>query len=168
MGLLNGSIHQSIQFSCSVMCDSLWPHGLQHAILPCTSPTPGACSNSCPLSQWYHPTISSSVAPFSSSPQSFPASGSFPMTLHNESCRQRSAYCSLSHSLDSVILNIFLGIKMLTESGVQFLASRVGKPGEQCPRPPHRLNPTWARLTLAEVLCTLQKRLCKPPGALRM
>ena len=44
MGLLNGSIHQSIQFSCSVMCNSLWPHGLQHAILPCTSRTPGACS----------------------------------------------------------------------------------------------------------------------------
>ena len=58
---------------------SLWPHGLQHSRLPCPSPTPGVCSNSCPLSQWCHLTISSSVVPFSSCPQSFSASGSFPM-----------------------------------------------------------------------------------------
>ena len=62
------------------MSDSLWPHGLQHARLACPSPTPGACSNSCPSSWWYHPTISSSVVPFSSCLQSFPASGSFPMS----------------------------------------------------------------------------------------
>ena len=67
----------SVQFSCSVMSDSLWPHGLQHARLPCPSPIPGACSNSCQSSQWCHPTISSSVIPFSSRLQSFPASGSF-------------------------------------------------------------------------------------------
>ena len=66
-------------FSHSVMSDSLWPHGLQHARLPCPSPTPGACSNSCPLSWWCHSTISSSVIPFSCL-QSFPASGSFPMS----------------------------------------------------------------------------------------
>ena len=60
------------------MSDSLWPHGLQHTRLPCPSPTPGACSNSHPLSQWCHPTISSSVMPFSSCAQSFPASGYFP------------------------------------------------------------------------------------------
>ena len=53
----------SVQFSCSVMYDSLWPHGLQHARLPCPSPTPRACSNSCPLSQWCHPTILSTVIP---------------------------------------------------------------------------------------------------------
>ena len=70
----------SIQFSRSVMSDSLRPHGLQHARPPCPSPTPGACSNSCPLSQWYYPTISSSVVPFSSCFQSFPALGSFPMS----------------------------------------------------------------------------------------
>ena len=70
----------SIQFSCSVMSDSLWPHGLQHARPPYPSPTPRAYSNSCPLSRWCHPTISSSVIPFSSCPQSFPASGSFPMS----------------------------------------------------------------------------------------
>ena len=59
---------------------SLWPRGLQHARLPCPSLSLGVCSNSCPLSQWCHPTISSSVIPFSSCPQSFPASGSFPMS----------------------------------------------------------------------------------------
>ena len=64
----------------SVMSDSLWLHGLQHARVPCPSPSPGACSNSCPLSQWCHPTISTSVAPFSSCLQSFPASGSFQMS----------------------------------------------------------------------------------------
>ena len=62
------------------MSDSLWPHGPQHSRLPCPSPSPGACSNSCPLSQWCHPTISSSAIPFSSCLQSFPASGSFLMS----------------------------------------------------------------------------------------
>ena len=68
----------SVQFSCSVMSDSLWPHGLQHARPPCPSPIPRIYSNSCPLSQWCHPTISSTVIPFSSHLQFFPASGSFP------------------------------------------------------------------------------------------
>ena len=68
------------QFSSSVVSDSLRSHGLQHARPPCPSPTPGACSNSCPSSRWCHPTISSSVVPFSSCPQSFPASGCFPMS----------------------------------------------------------------------------------------
>ena len=67
----------SIQFSHSVVSDSLWPHGLQHIRLPCPSPNPGACSNSCPLSWWCPPTISSSVNLFSSCLQSFPASRSF-------------------------------------------------------------------------------------------
>ena len=69
-----------VQFNCSVMSDSLWPHGLQHARLPCPSPTPRACSNSCPSSQWCHSTISSSVVPFSSCLQSFSGSGSFLMS----------------------------------------------------------------------------------------
>ena len=68
------------QFSGSVMSDSLWPHGLQDAWLPFPSPTTGACSNSRPLSQWCHPTISACVVPFSSCLQCFPASGSFPMS----------------------------------------------------------------------------------------
>ena len=69
----------SVQFSHSVVSDSLWPHGLQHTRPPCPSPTPRVYPNSCPLSQWCHPAISSSVVPFSSCPQSLPASGSFPM-----------------------------------------------------------------------------------------
>ena len=67
-------------FSRSVMSDSSQPHELQQARLPCTLPSPGACSDSCPLSWWCHPTISSSVFPFSSCLQSFPASGSFPVS----------------------------------------------------------------------------------------
>ena len=69
-----------VQFSRSVMSDSLWPHGLQHTRLPCPSLSPRICLNSCPLSWWCHPTISSSVVPFSSCLQSFPASGSFQMS----------------------------------------------------------------------------------------
>jgi len=71
----NGSL-----FSHSIVFDFLWPHGLQQTRPPCLSPTPRACSNSCPSSRWCHPTISSSVVPFSSCLQSFPASGSFPMS----------------------------------------------------------------------------------------
>ena len=70
----------SVQFSRSVMSDSLWRHGLQHARSPCPSPTPRVYSHSCPMSWWCHPTISSSVIIFSSSLQSFPATGSCPMS----------------------------------------------------------------------------------------
>ena len=70
----------SVQFSRSVLSNSLRPHGLQHARPPCTSPIPRVYSNSCPLSRWCHPTISSSVIPFSSRLRSFPASGSFQMS----------------------------------------------------------------------------------------
>ena len=70
----------SAQFSNSIVSDCLWPNGLQHARPPCPSPIARAYSNSCPLSKWCHPTISSSVVPFSSCPQSFPASGSFQMS----------------------------------------------------------------------------------------
>ena len=76
---LSQSVSQCSQFSCSVVYNSSWPHGLQHIRPPCPSPTPRAYSNSCPLSRWCHPAISSSVVPFSSRLQSFPASGSFPM-----------------------------------------------------------------------------------------
>ena len=80
-----GSIFKSqrsppYQFSPSVVSDSFSTHGLQHTRPPCPTPTPGACSNSCPSSWWCHPTTSSSVVPFSSCPPSFPASGSFPMS----------------------------------------------------------------------------------------
>ena len=73
-------VTSSVQLSRSVVSSFLQPHGLQPAKPSCPSPTPGACSNSCPSSQWCHPTISSSVVPFSSHLQSFPASGSFPMS----------------------------------------------------------------------------------------
>ena len=70
----------SVQFSCRVVSDSLWPDGLQHTRLPCPSSTPRVDSNSCPLSQWCHPTISSSVVTFTSCPQSFLASESFQLS----------------------------------------------------------------------------------------
>ena len=72
--------YSSVQFSCSVVSDSVWPHESQHARPPCPSPTPGVYSNSCPSSQWCHPDISSSVVPFSSCLQSFPELGSFQMS----------------------------------------------------------------------------------------
>ena len=70
----------SVQFSRSILSDSLWPRGLQLTRPPCPSPVPRSCSNSCPSSRWCHPTISSSVVPFSSCLQFFPVSGSFPIS----------------------------------------------------------------------------------------
>ena len=86
----------SLLFSHSVMTDSLRPHGLQHTRLPCPSPSPRVCSNSCPFSWSFHPTISSSVVPFSSYPQSFPASGSFP--IKSVLCIRWPKYWSFSNS----------------------------------------------------------------------
>ena len=78
---INNLSVSSVQFSSvAVASESSWPHGWKHARLPCPSPTPRAYSNSCPLNRWCHPTISFSVVPFSSHLQSFPASGSFPMS----------------------------------------------------------------------------------------
>ena len=83
-GCINGrdgiKIQLSVQFSHSAMSSSLWLHGLEHDRPPCPSPTPRVYSNSCPLSWWCHPTISSSLVPFSSHLQSFPTSGSFPVS----------------------------------------------------------------------------------------
>ena len=78
--LVSSHIISSVQFRRSVMSDSLWPHESQHTRRPCPSPTPGVHPNPCPLSRWYHPAISSSVVPFSSCPQSLPASEFFPMS----------------------------------------------------------------------------------------
>ena len=77
---ISQSVSQSVQFSRSVISNCLWPHGQQHNRLPCPSPTPRACSNSFPSSWWCHTTIWSSVVPFSSCLQSFPALGSFPVS----------------------------------------------------------------------------------------
>ena len=87
-----------VQFNCSVISDFLWPHGLQHARLPCPSPTLTAYSNSRPSSRWCHPTISSAVVPFSSCPQSFPASGSFPIN-QSALCIRWPKYWSFSFSI---------------------------------------------------------------------
>ena len=85
---MEGNYWSYLLFSHSVMSNSLWPHGLQHTRPPCSSSSPGACSNSCPLSWWCHPIISSFVVPFSSCFQSFPASGSFLMSQFFASGRQ--------------------------------------------------------------------------------
>ena len=89
----------SVQFSHSVVSSSLWSYGLQHTRLICPSPTTGAYSNSCPSHWWCHPTISSSVVPVSSCPQSFPASGSFQMTQLFESGGQSVAVSALASVL---------------------------------------------------------------------
>ena len=93
------SLHKSVnQFSRSVMSDSLWPHEPQHARPPCPSPTLGVCPNSCASNQWCQPAISSSVIPFSSCPQSLPASGSFQMS---QLCMRWPKYWSFSFSIIS-------------------------------------------------------------------
>ena len=84
-----GNENLSVQFSHSAMSDSLWPHGLQHARLPCPTPSPRTCSNSCLLSLWGHPTISSSVVPLSSCHQSFSTSESFLLSWFFTSGGQR-------------------------------------------------------------------------------
>ena len=105
--LFNAPFIIIFQFSRSVVSDSLQPHGLQYARLPCPSPTPGACSNLGPLSQWCHPTISSSVIPFSSCLQSFPASGSFPMSQFFASGGQSIGISALASVLPMNIQNWF-------------------------------------------------------------
>ena len=90
---------KSGQFSCSVVYYSLRPHGLQHARLPCLSLTPGAYSNPCPSSRWCHPTISSSVVPFSSCLQYFPASGTFPVSQFFASGGQSTGVSALASVL---------------------------------------------------------------------
>ena len=120
-------IQHSILFSCSIM-SNFATHGLQHARLPCPSPSPGTCSNSCPLSWWCHPTILSSVVPFSYWLQSFLASGSFPLCQLFVSDGQK--YWSFSFSISPS--NIYLGltglISLLSKgvSGV-FCHTAVGK-----------------------------------------
>ena len=101
------SIRCSVQFSRSVVSDSLRPHRLQHARPPCPSPTPGVYPNSCPLSLWCHPTVSSSVVPFFSRLQSFPAPGSFPMTQFFASDGQSTGVSASASVLPMNIQNWF-------------------------------------------------------------
>ena len=117
----------SVQFIHSVVSNFLQPHGLQHARLPCPSPTPGAYSNSCPLSQWCHPTISSFVVPFSSCLQSFPASGSFKWV----SSQQVAKVLGVSASASVLPMNIQDWFP---------LGSKVGSPC--CPRDSQESSPT--------------------------
>ena len=118
-------LFRSVQFSHSVVSDSLWPHEPQHTRPPCPSPTPRVHPNSCPSSQWCHPTMSSSVVPFSSCPQPFPASGSFPLSQFFASGGQRtgasasasvSGYsrCAAVHSWYSILLFSFLCVSVLS------------------------------------------------------
>ena len=109
----------SVQFSHSVMSDSLQPHVLQHTRAPCPSPTPGVYSNSCPLSWWYHPTISSSVVPFSSSLQSFPASGSFQMNQFFTSGGQ-STEASASASVLPMNIQVWFSLRYTGWISFQF------------------------------------------------
>ena len=102
---IRGRFISSGQFSHSVMSNSLQPYGLQHSRLPCWTPTPRACSNSCPWSRWCHSVISSSVVPFSSCLQSFPASGSFSMSLFFTSGSQ-----NIGVSASASVLRIPLGL----------------------------------------------------------
>ena len=96
-----------VQFGRSIESDSLQPHGLQHARPPYLSPTSGVYSNSCPLSRWCHPAISSSVVPFSSCPQSFPASGSFQMSQLFASGGQSIGFLASASVLPMTIQNRF-------------------------------------------------------------
>ena len=96
-------VYTSVQFSCSVMSDSLWPHILQVTRPPCPSPTPRIHSKSCPSSRWCHPTISSSVIPFSSCLQSLPASGSFSVSQLFASGGQSTG---ISASASVLLMNI--------------------------------------------------------------
>ena len=104
----------SVPFSLSVVSDPLQPHGLQHIRLPCPSPTTGACSNSCPSSRWCHPTISSSVIPFSPCLQSFPESGSFPVSQLFMSGSQSTGVSASASVLPVNIQDLFpLGLTSL-------------------------------------------------------
>ena len=96
----------SVQFSHSVVSNSLQPHGLQHARPPCLSSTPGVYSNTCPLSPWCHPTISSSVVPFSSCLWSFPAPGSFPLSQLFTSGGQSIGFSACTSVLPMNIQNV--------------------------------------------------------------
>ena len=110
------SISVSVQFnSVAQSCLTLQPHGLQHTRLPCPSPTPRTYSNSCPLSQWCHPTISSSVVPFSSHLQSFPASGS-------ALCIRWPKYWSFSFNISPS--NEYSGLVSFRMNGLDLLAAQ--------------------------------------------
>ena len=122
----------SAQFSLSIMSNSLQPHGRKHAWLPCPPPTPGACSNSCPSSWWCHPTISSSVIPFSSCFQSFPTSGSLPMSQFFASGGQSIGVSGSTSMLPMNIQDWFplglTGLISLQSKGLSWVFSSINCP----------------------------------------
>ena len=143
--------HQShSQFSRSIVSESLWPHEPQHTRPPCPLPIPGVYPNSCPLSQWCYPTISSSAVPFSSYPQAFSASGSFPMSQFFTSVIQRTGASSSSSVLPMNIQGWFpLGLTdlILLSKGLSrvFSNTLIWKHqffGAQCSWKNHRFNYT--------------------------
>ena len=115
----------SVQFSRSVVFDSLWPQELQHARPPCPSPTPGVHSNPCPSSRWCHPIISSSVVPFSSCPQSFPASESSPMSQLFTSGGQNSGVSASTSVLPMNTQNNYTSIKKSVLSRKDLASTRL-------------------------------------------
>ena len=116
--------YHSVQFSCLVVFDCLLLHGLQHSRLPCPSPTPGAYSNSCPLSQWCHATISSSVVPFSSHLQSFTTSGSFQM---NQFFASGGQSIGVSASASVLPMNIQDWFPLGWTGGMSLLSKRLSR-----------------------------------------
>ena len=125
-------------FSCSLVSDSLWPHGLQHARLPCPSPSFGVCSNSCPSNQWCLPTSSSSVTPFSSCPQSFPTLDCFPPKMYICFWQLPGVISNPGHlELYSwlkvqVACSIYLDQKMYCEGHYTFSGKSHHTPANQC------------------------------------
>ena len=117
------------------MSGSLWSHGLQHTRLPYPSPSPRAFSNSCPLSCWCHPTISSSVTPFSSCPQSFPASGSFPMsrlfTLGGQSTGDSTSASVLPMNIQCWFPLVLTGLRSLLSKGLSRVFSSTANRKQQ-------------------------------------
>ena len=157
----------SVQFSCSVVSNSWQPHGLQHARLPCPSPTLRACSDSCPLSQWCHPTISYSVASFSCL-QSFPASGSFLRSQFFSSGGQsiRASASVLPMNMQDCFLLGLTGLISLQSKGLSRVFSNTTV--QKCQRPAcvvlNKLSkPFWASVSHLKLWawwhCTLVKRM---------
>ena len=141
----------SVQFSRSVISNSLQPHGLQHARSPCLSPTPRAYSNSCPSSRWCHPTISSSVVPFSCL-QSFPASGSFQMSQFFTSGGQSIGVSALASVLPINIQDWFpLGWISLQSKGLSRVFSNITVQK-------HQIQRIWRLLNWGSGCCSASKQ----------
>ena len=119
ISIITSLTHSLVQFSRSAVSDSLWPHESQHARPPCPSPTPGVHPNPCPLCQWCHPTISSSVVPFSSCPQSFPRSLAINCLIFNYVGEFLVSYIFVIHSTWSKHWYVFSPLKSVISFMIQ-------------------------------------------------